>query len=106
MAFQTDTDSGKEHPAAYCRITTAELYCWTPNDGYTLRLGAGRPSRVRADEAANKRRLPIGYDRLAFGRTRSRYGFRCTSRPGGLSCQNPAGHGWTLPRYVGLPALY
>lgn len=104
-AFQTGTDPDKSLPAAYCRITS-EVYCWTPNDGYTVRLGSGAPFRDKSAEAANKNHLPSGYDVLSPGESRSANGFRCTSRESGLSCVSSGGHGWTLPRYVGLPTLY
>jgi hypothetical protein len=41
-----------------------------------------------------------------MGSTRSGFGYRCTNRAGGLSCESADGHGFTLPRYVGLPTLY
>ncbi|MDA0173968.1 protein kinase [Solirubrobacter taibaiensis] len=107
VAFNTGTDAGKAMPAAHCRISKSALYCWTPNDGYTLTLSpSGAPTRARGDEPGNKRRVPDGYDRLGFGSTRAKHGFRCTNREDGLSCQNDAGHGFTLPRYVGLPSTY
>src|SRR4051812_24435997 len=41
IRFQTGTDPGRTFPAAECRIAPLgeqQLECWSPNDGYTIRL--------------------------------------------------------------------
>jgi predicted Ser/Thr protein kinase len=106
IAFQTGTDAGKDLPAAYCQMSRAQLYCWTPNDGYTLRLTGSGVERVSADEPGNEGRVPGGYDLLGEEETAEGFGYSCTNRVSGLSCNSTSGHGWTLPRYVGLPTIY
>jgi hypothetical protein len=110
VEFQTGRDPGQTYPAAHCRIGVREpagrtLYCWTPNDGYTLQLDSNGSQRVRADEGANKGRSPAS-EELGIGETRSVLGFRCISQSDGLRCSNEANHGWHLPRYRGLPSFY
>lgn len=110
--FQTGRDEGQELPAAYCQVTTSEdssglLYCWTPNDGFTLGLRLkGTPRRLIGDQGFNRGRTPGSYPRLSFEDSRSGAGFRCTSRRSGLTCRNSQRHGWTLPRYRGLPDYF
>jgi len=105
--FDTGTDPGEAVPATVCSMRADEVYCWTPNDGYTIVLGRqGEPRRVRADEAGNRGRVLASARRLDEGRTARRAGFSCTAEPGRLVCESPAGHGWVLPRYRGLPDLY
>ena len=110
VRFQTGRDAGESVAAAYCsanrRMATAPtLTCWTPNDGFTLRLDEAGARRVRAEEIANRGRTPR-YPELALGARRSAFGFVCTSRSSGLRCVNDAEHGWDLPRYVGLPKTF
>jgi len=110
--FQTGRDGGQDLPAAYCQVTPSDnssglLYCWTPNDGFTLGLGReGTPRRLKGDQSFNRRRTPAGYPRLRFEASRSGAGFRCISRRAGLTCRNSRRHGWTLPRYRGLPDFF
>ncbi len=105
--FETGTDPGESVPATVCRMRSREVYCWTPNDGYTIVLGRdGLPQRLRGDEQRNRGRTVAGARLLAPGRTARRGAFRCTAEPVGLVCESPAGHGWVLPRYRGLPDLY
>lgn len=84
------------------------LICWTPNDGFTVRMNAvGRATR--SYETAHK-----GYRDRFFSRRLLDYGqhwafrivyvgnvYRCVSRRTGLTCWNQAGHGWWLGRYRG-----
>jgi hypothetical protein len=108
--FNTGISGGEAIPAAYCRFESpsvgAGVYCWTPNDGYTLRLDASGARRMRGDEAGNRRALPAGYTELPIGSSRSLNGYSCTSRGSGLTCTGPGGSGWVLPRYRGLPQLF
>lgn len=109
--FSTPRDPGQTYPAAYCRINSGEagesLYCWTPNDGYTLVMPTNGPgARARTEEAQNKGLAPPGHVELGFGETSSAAGFTCTSRSSGLECTNTAGYGWVLPRYKGLPRFF
>jgi hypothetical protein len=121
LQFQTGTDSGQRYPAIICTIAPLgeqELYCWTPNDGYTISMlgypiGSGqvlpnsaRPRRRRSDELRNRHRLLRHAHYLPSGFV-ERYGsFTCVSRASGLNCRNEEGHGWSLPRYVGLPRTF
>jgi hypothetical protein len=105
--FQSGQDPGEDFPATFCTSGSAELYCWTPNDGFTLSLPRdGSPSRVRADDGANRGFAPSEYPELPLGRTAVLGSFSCTNSRSGLTCRNPAGHGWSLPRYRGLPSYF
>jgi hypothetical protein len=108
--------------AVYCELdrvfadvyTQPWLYCWTPNDGFTLWLGAsGRPKK--SYDIDNKWYHSGSVGLLRFGQnywanadyqqgTRIGRGsvlFRCRSRSNGLTCSNRAGHGFWLGRYRG-----
>jgi hypothetical protein len=110
--FETGRDPGQRFPAAYCQVAASDtgaalLYCWTPDDGYTLGLGSrGTPRRLKGDESFNRGRTPGGYATLGVGHRRSGSGFSCISQHFGLTCRDSEGHGWTLPRYVGLPSYF
>jgi hypothetical protein len=106
IRFHTGRDGGQALPAAYCEMRRRSVYCWTPNDGFTLGLSNAGARRLRSDEAFNEGRAPARHARLALGRSRSLAGFECESAPAGLRCVNRDGHGWSLPRYVGLPSLF
>jgi hypothetical protein len=113
-------DRGQRFVAVICEIAPLggqSLYCWTPNDGYTITmlgypLGSGqvlpdsdRPRRLRSNERGN-RHHEIGAAYLPRGVV-ERYGsFMCVSRASGLTCRNQKGHGWSLPRYRGLPFIF
>ena len=69
--FQTGTDGGQHYPAAICHyypMDEGELYCWTPNDGYTIALGGyplgdqkyAPPHRLRSEESRNRHRVVPG----------------------------------------------
>ena len=103
--FNTGTSSGQNVPAAVCRFQDG-VYCWTPNDGYTLKLAAVGPQRLRGDEASNRGLNPSSYLTLAVGESRSSGGYRCVNSAEALTCTNPSGAGWQLPRYRGLPRLF
>ena len=85
--------------AAYC-FYEGSIYCWTPNDGFTVQMTyRGRPTKRYYD--SNAGRKPSGYPLLRYGKTK-RYGkLRCTSRRTGLTCKNANDHGWWLGRYRG-----
>jgi hypothetical protein len=104
--FTTGQDAGQTTLAAACAVAAGELRCWTPNDGFTVRLPrVGEGFRLRTDEVRNRGRQPA-YAALGFGERWSAGGFSCVSRKSGLTCSNVEGHGWTLPRYQGLPAYF
>jgi hypothetical protein len=104
--FTTGQDAGEATYAAACSIESTALWCWTPNDGFTLALSSsGRPARVRGAESANRGNQPA-YGTLGFGERWQAGPFSCVSRKSGLTCSNADGHGWTLPRYRGLPAYF
>jgi hypothetical protein len=50
----------------------------------------------RARAAWSDGNAPIAVPTLAYGRSWSYEGFRCTSRKSGLTCRNKSGHGFTL----------
>jgi hypothetical protein len=80
------------------------LVCWTPNDGFTVRMGRrGHPSTEyvlrHQDFQPRVRRV------LRFGERWRKSGFRCTSRRSGLTCRNRAGNGWWLGRRFGYRPL-
>jgi hypothetical protein len=110
IRFNTGRDQGEAYAAAYCEIGASRksrnaVYCWTPNDGYTLRLVQGRVARLREDEANNRGRAPVGFHEIPIGRRVEERGFTCVNSDSGLDCSDRTGHGWTLPRYVGLPQI-
>jgi len=108
--------------AAYCEFqrvfadyyTDPWLYCWTPNDGFTLWLDvAGLPRK--SYDTDNKWNYSGSVGLLGFGQNywananykqgtgigRGRVLFRCRSRSNGLTCTNRAGHGFWLGRFRG-----
>jgi serine/threonine protein kinase len=110
LRFQTGTSSGRDEPATYCEVRPgsgeSELYCWTPDDGFTVFLGRHAPRGPAGLAAgtlldANRHRVPAGYSTLGIGERRSGSGFTCESEIGGLTCTNSTGHGWTIPRDTG-----
>jgi serine/threonine protein kinase len=104
--FNTGTDPGESMPAAYCEVSVpSTVYCWTPNDGFTLRLDDTRARRIRGDEPANKNRTPR-YQTLSVGLRNSRATITCSSERTRLTCRNAAGAGFSLPRYRGLPTYF
>ena len=104
--FNTGQDAGQATYAVACSIESAALWCWTPNDGFTLALpSSGSPARVRSAESVNRGNQPA-YGTLGFGERWQAGPFSCVSRKSGLTCSNADGHGWTLPRYRGLPAYF
>jgi hypothetical protein len=62
-------------------------------DSYELR-SSGRATIVCHGDTVFDPRAQV----LAYGRTWTRAGFRCTSRTSGLRCTNRAGHGFLLSR--------
>lgn len=100
---------GTPGEAAYCTMvadpgprTPPSLICWTPNDGFTVRMTSkNRPSRSyvrgnRGDDAVASD-API----LRFGQRWRSGSFTCRSKTNGLRCINQRGHGWLINRYVG-----
>jgi hypothetical protein len=90
--------------AAYCGISHGEppysLICWTPDDGFTVAM------RARGFPQKHYIRQNRGYHDvvgrvLGFNQGWRSTGFRCTSRRTGLTCWNPAGHGWWISRFHG-----
>jgi hypothetical protein len=91
------------------------LFCWTPNDGFNVALGAGRRPHA-STQKAYKWHYETGGRLLTFERAwwMNRNGvqgwdrggvgdvlIRCTSTNTGLTCVNRAGHGFWLGRYRG-----
>lgn len=91
------------------------LYCWTPNDGYTVELRDTRHRPAARYVPKNKRNYEASTRRLAFGqewwlnragqegtgRARGQILIRCASRSDGLTCTNRHGHGFWLGRFRG-----
>jgi hypothetical protein len=103
--FHTGRDAGESEVAAVCSRGDTVLVCWTPNDGFTVRLPVqGAAYRSRNEEAVRRGVGPPGLPALAFGQTWAHGGFSCQSTKAGLTCHNATGRGFTLPRYRGLPA--
>ena len=76
------------------------IYCWRPNDGFTVQMTyRGYPTKHYS--TANVGERPKGYPLLRYGKTFRVGKLRCTSRRTGLTCKNRRGHGWWLGRYVG-----
>lgn len=82
------------------------LTCVTPNDGFTITIGAhGRPSFQYNRHAKGYRDAFAAKRLLRFGqhwnfKVRQEI-FHCVSRRTGLTCWNRARHGWWLGRYHG-----
>jgi hypothetical protein len=91
------------------------LYCWTPNDGFTVTLTARRRARASMLKT-NKWHYEPGGRQLSFGQAwwmnrNSNNGWgsggvgdvliRCVSRTTGLTCTNRARHGFWLGRFRG-----
>ena len=85
---------------AYCRVSGSALSCWTPDDGFTARMGRRTLPSTRY-AAGNEGATPAARRVLRFGRTWRSGAFRCTSRRSGLTCRNAGGHGWWLGRPFG-----
>jgi hypothetical protein len=93
--------------AAYCsadEVTGNRFLCWTPNDGFTVRMTAnGRVAKFY--NASSKGFHDRFYGRVLrygqSGRFGARRQFRCVSRVSGLICTNRAGHGWWLGVFTG-----
>jgi hypothetical protein len=100
---------GTPNNAAYCGMgpdsphkrSQEYIHCYTPNDGFDVWMG--RTGRPRARYVPSERGQYVKpYRRLAFGQSVSLLdGFKCTSRRSGLTCVNPAKHGWWLGRFKG-----
>jgi hypothetical protein len=98
---QADATFGTPGDAVYCNYY-GPLYCWTPNDGFSVYMTSyGRASKryVKGNRDYVDDFAPI----LRFGHfwRDGRGRFRCDSRKSGLTCRNARGHGWWLGRYVG-----
>src|SRR5690348_13170571 len=95
---QADATFATPGDAVYCNFY-GPLYCWTPNDGFSVYMTSyGRVTKRYARENRNyvdnfAPVLRFGY-RWRDGRGR----FRCTSTRNGLTCRNARGHGWWLGR--------
>jgi hypothetical protein len=99
---------GTPNDAAYCgmgqdsphRYNQEYIHCYTPNDGFDVwMLRSGRPHATYNRYEKGQYLQP--YRRLGFGQTWHWRKFSCTSRANGLTCTNPAGHGWWLGRFSG-----
>ncbi len=80
------------------------LVCVTPNDGFTITMGArGRPRWYYDREARGYRDYFAAQRLLRFGQYWAvRPYWFCASKATGLTCWNKAGHGWWLSRYRGF----
>jgi len=87
---------------------SSPLYCWTPNDGFTVRMYPGgkvTKSYEKANVGSNDRffaKRLVGFGQhWAFRIAYVGSVYRCSSKATGLTCWNQAGHGWWLGRYRG-----
>ena len=91
-------------PAPYERaLSQTVLVCVTPNDGFTISMGALGQPRWHHDRGARGYRDYFAAQRLLrFGQywALRPYWF-CSSKARGLTCWNKTGHGWWLGRYRG-----
>jgi hypothetical protein len=104
--LSTPRDPGQPYGAAYCDTRAERLYCWTPNDGFTLELADGVVRRAGpAEEDVNRGHAPAAYKVVPFGQSRRIGAYTCTSERGteGLTCNDASGNGWQMPRYQGCP---
>ena len=99
--------------AAQCVVTqlaaqnSTTLTCWTPNDGFTVRMNNfGRASKSYIPKHRGYRDTYWAKGVLSFGEDwghvspgLAQYG--CQSRRTGLTCGNHDGHGWWIGRYRG-----
>jgi hypothetical protein len=98
---QAEATFGTPGDAVYCNYY-GPLYCWTPNDGFSVYMTSyGRVHKTYS--RANRDYVDDFAPLLRFGHSwRDRHGrFVCKSRSTGLTCTNARGHGWWLGRYVG-----
>jgi len=88
--------------AAYCTTnhprspSDEALHCYRPSDGldlYLMRHG-GRP-RVKMVRSEQGKHPPVFVHRH-FGQFQTINGITCLIRESGLTCTNPANHGWWL----------
>ena len=92
------------------------LYCWTPNDGFTVELRDANRRPFARYVAKNKRHYEPSTRRLGYRQDwwLNRAGqegtgtagpgsvlIRCASRVSGLTCTNRRGHGFWLGRFRG-----
>lgn len=90
--------------ATYCGISHGKppfhLICWTPNDGFTVYMGARGRARKYYNRANRGYHDAVGRT-LRFGQRWASVGFYCVSRRTGLTCTNRVRHGCWLGRYRG-----
>jgi hypothetical protein len=80
---------------------SAAIECWTPNDGFRVRMsnrGSVPPHEYWPDYRGF---TPRTKHLLGFGDSVALAGIRCVSRRSGLTCTNRSGHGWWIGRYRG-----
>jgi hypothetical protein len=112
--------------AAYCQVVpditggdagpwVPPLECWTPNDGFSVRLTAygGRPKSGywNYNRGLYSRSRLLGSGQSWWSNSESKEGFgtsprgiihfRCSSRASGLTCRNGTGHGFWFGRFRG-----
>jgi hypothetical protein len=113
--------------AAYCQVVPditggdagpgyiAPLECWTPNDGFSVRLSAygGRPKYGywSWNKKLYSRSPLLGFGKSWWSNSTSKEGFdtsprgtihfRCISQASGLTCRNRKGHGFWFGRFRG-----
>ena len=81
---------------------TEEMFCWTPNDGFTVQMTVrGRAQKVAGTGSHLEGAYAPVNRVLRFGQRWQRGGFSCVSRRSGLTCVNRARHGWWLGRFMG-----
>jgi hypothetical protein len=79
----------------------AAIGCWTPNDGFVVRMSNTGPVLPKEYVPVLRGHTPKTHRVLRFGQGIGMRGITCHSRGSGLTCRNRSGHGWWLGRFVG-----
>ena len=83
----------------------AAIECWTPNDGFNLRMSRRGKVFPREYDKSLRGYKPPARRILTFGSKTTFRGISCASRRSGLTCVNRDGHGWRIGRFVGYRIL-
>jgi hypothetical protein len=76
-------------------LNKAPLRCYRRRDGRDVEMGRTGKPRITSVQRERGQRVDAAYH-LAVGHQASLWGFHCTLRRTGLTCTNPAKHGFWL----------
>jgi hypothetical protein len=90
-------------------VTTRDstLTCWTPNDGFYVRMtGQSRVKKGYAKNFKGRNDKDWAIGLMSFGEkfrfwSPGFFQYECVSRKTGLTCRNHDGYGWWIGRYKG-----